>query len=157
LQLFGEGFVEGGGTYNLPSATVTDTSISNSPVDVVSSGVDNGAVNIPEPQHGLGNVTVTTAGGTSAPLAVNELDPGQGYLHDVAFDTTNNRLWVVDNNNAQKIDRVDVNTGQISQSITLTTAFSNGGLQVLPTSMQLNGTTVPAGSLLVSLANPNPD
>ena len=95
-------------------------------------------------------------------LTVNELDPGQGYLRDVAFDATNNRLWVVDNGNPAKIDRIDLATGQVQQSITLTSAgFGStaffGGLQVLPSAMTLNGTAVAAGSLLLFDGQTNPD
>ena len=64
-------------TYNFTGGTVTDTSASSGP-DVQNdvSGSDNAEVYLPnEPVHGFGTVTTTTAGGTSAPLALNELRP----------------------------------------------------------------------------------
>src|SRR5260370_20587685 len=150
LQVLGRGLEEGNNTsYQLAGSTVVDTAVNGGP-DVFqyydngnSSGLytDNGGVNITEPVHGLGSVTVTTAGGTSAPLTVNELEPGLGYLRDVAFHPANpTQLWVADNGNPAKIDRIDLTTGQVQQSITLTaTGFGStaffGGLQVVPSAM----------------------
>ncbi|HEY0806863.1 MAG TPA: hypothetical protein VGD84_17455, partial [Pseudonocardiaceae bacterium] len=169
LQLFGGGFVEAASTYRLPGATVTDTAVGSGP-DVFNSYnaalgqyVDNAGVNIAEPQHGLGTATVTTAGGTSTPLALNVFNPGQGQLGDVAYDPASGKLWVADNNNPAKLDLVDPASGQIGRSITLTSGFGTpylfglAGLDVLPTAMSLGGTTVPAGSLLVFNGYPNPD
>jgi hypothetical protein len=155
-QLFGSGFVEGAATYKLAGNTVNDTSTTAGP-DVSFASVDNTVVTFfTEPVHGLGGVTVTTAGGISAPLAVNELAPGLGLLRDVAFDPASGQLWVIDNGTPAKIDRVDMTTGQVQQSITLTiagfgtTVVSGGaGLQVVPAAMTLGSTTVPAGSLLL--------
>ena len=80
LQLFGSGLVEGNNaSYQLAGgATVTRHGEHAGP-DVFFRRVrQRRGSNIGEPVHGLGRVTVTTAGGTSAPLAVNELRPGLG-------------------------------------------------------------------------------
>ena len=161
LQLFGSGFVEGNGSYQLAGANVSDLDTGSGP-NVFNSGGDNHAVNIAEPMHGFGPVTATTAGGISAALDVNELDAGLGYLRDVAFDAAAGTLWVVDNNNPKTIDRIDPATGQSQLTFTITSAdFGStafiGGLQVAPAAFNLNGTAVAAGSLLVFTGSPNPD
>src|SRR5260370_18705623 len=176
LQVLGRGLEEGNNTsYQLAGSTVVDTAVNGGP-DVFqyydngnSSGLytDNGGVNITEPVHGLGSVTVTTAGGTSAQLTVNELEPGLGYLRDVAFNPANpTQLWVADNGNPAAFRLIDLTTGQQIRSIA-TTKVSNatnsvgnttffGGLQVLPSAMTLNGISVPAGSLLAFYGPSNP-
>ena len=161
LQLFGSALVEANASYQLAGANVSDT-LSTAGPDVFFSGVDNAGVNIAEPVHGLGGVRVTTAGGSSAQLALNELEPGLGYLRDVAFDAANNQLWVADNANPAKLNRIDVASGQVQGSITLNAAaFGStnffGGLQVLGSAMTLNGVAVPAGSLLLFNGQTNPD
>ena len=169
LTLAGGGFVEGAASYNLPGVTVTDTAANSGP-DVVESAynpnlgyIDNTGVNIPEPVHGAGNVTVTTAGGRSAPLALNVFNPGVGNLGDVAAVTSSGLVWVSDSNNPGNLDLVDPTTGQVSKSITLTNAFGTpylfnyAGLQVLGSAMTLGGTSVPKGSLLVFNGEPSPD
>jgi hypothetical protein len=161
LYLYGRGFVEADARYQFAGATVTDSAAGSGP-DVYHSGGENRAVNFPIPVHGFGPVTVTTAGGTSAPLAYEVLQPGLGYLRDVAFDTTNGRLWLADNANPAHLKRIDPATGQVLQTITLTSAdFGStsffGGLQALSTAMTLNGVAVPAGSLLLFSGQTNPD
>ena len=174
LRLFGSGFMEGSPasvtSYNFAGGTATDT-VGNSGVDVynVVSGSDNTAAYLPsEPVHGFGNVTVTTAGGTSAPLSVNELQTQFGLLRSIAFSPANpTQLWVADNGNPAQIRLIDTTTGQQIRSIPVTkvsnatnsignTTFF-GGLQVVPTAMTLNGTAVPAGSLLAFYGPSNPD
>jgi DNA-binding beta-propeller fold protein YncE len=113
----------------------------------------NGLASLAEPVHGFGSVTVTTAGGTSVALSLNELQTSLSYLRDVAFDKTNSSLWVVDNDPAM-ISRIDAASGQVLQSIALTDeAFGStsffGGLQVAPQALTLNGVSVAAGSLLL--------
>src|SRR5260370_919276 len=74
LQLFGSGFEEGNNSsYNFAGAAITDVSTDTTVVNVFAQNSDNSGVNITEPVHGLGGVTVTTAGGTSAALSVNDL------------------------------------------------------------------------------------
>ena len=53
------------------------------------------------PVHGIGNVSVTTEGGTSAPLALNvvQVNATGSHLGDVAFDPANGNLWVSDYTN----------------------------------------------------------
>lgn len=74
LNLTGKGFVEGNNSvYNLAGTQVTDTSTSSTPIDVYYySSYDNTGVNLSSlPSHGAGTLTVVTAGGTSAGVALN--------------------------------------------------------------------------------------
>ncbi|MEJ0018377.1 MAG: Ig-like domain-containing protein [Acetobacteraceae bacterium] len=162
LQLWGSGLLEGASTFQFAGGTTTDTAIAAGP-DVGSNAYDNNYVNLAEPVHGFGNVTVTTAGGTSAPLVLNELETTLGSLGDVAFDTTNGQLWVSDNNNPGHLLRLDPATGAVVQTINMTNglgtpyAFNYAGLQIVPSALTLGGTAVPAGSLLVFNGYPSPD
>ena len=172
LRLFGLGLQEGGGatpiTYNFSGGSVSDTTSGSGP-DVYSNGPDNSAVYLPsEPVHGFGAVTVTTAGGTSAALTLNELQTGDGYLRDIAFDPSNpGRVWVADNANPAALDLLNITTGQLIASLPITkvsnatnstgnTSFY-GSTQIVPSSFKLGATTVPAGSLLVFYGPSNPD
>ena len=159
VQLFGTGLVEGASTYSFAAASVVDTA-TGSGADVFNSGgIDNSGVNVSEPVHGFGSVTATTAGGTSAPLTLNELEPGDGLLRDVAF--AGGQLWVVDNGSPAKIHRINMATGQDLQAITLDATFGAtnffGGMQVTTATFALNGTSVPTGSLLLFDGQTNPD
>src|SRR5262249_22147044 len=127
------------------------------------SGSDNNAVYLPnEPVHGFGTLTTSTAGGTSAAIALNEMEVGDGYLRDVAMDPgTPTQVWVVDNANPAKLHLVSTVTGAEIRSITLNSNFGVtnyfGGMQIVPATFSLNGTSVPAGSLLLADGAPNPD
>jgi hypothetical protein len=172
LSLFGSGFVEGASRYNFAGTTVTDSQVNGS-ADVYYNpdfSFQNGRANFDTntlPHHGLGNVTVTTAGGTSAALDLNLLRPGGtaavGALGDVAVDPGTGALWVSDNTNPGHLLRIDAASGAIVQTITLTSAFGTpyasnlAGLQVVGQAMSLNGINVPAGSLLLFNGYPNPD
>jgi hypothetical protein len=172
LYLYGSGFVEGASRYNFAGATVADTQINGS-ADVyynANFSAENGRASFDTatlPRHGLGSVTVTTAGGTSAALDLNLLRPGGtaavGLLGDVAVDPATGALWVSDNNNPGHLLRIDAGTGAILQTLTLTDAFGTSyafnlaGLQVVGQAMSLNGTNIPAGSLLLFNGYPNSD
>jgi len=168
--LFGSGFVEGASSYNFAGASVTDTPADANNVDVyydAASSVQNGSAYLNRtalPTHGLGNVSVSTAGGSSAPLTLNSVrvnvtgtSPG-----DVAVDAAG-KLWVGDYTNPGHLLKVDPSTGQVLQSITLSSDFGLPysynylGLQVLGAAMTLGASSVPAGSLLVFNGYPNPD
>ena len=180
LRLFGTGLQEGSAgntvTYNFAGGTVSDTTANSGP-DVYNtvSGSDSTAVYLPsEPVHGFGTVTTTTAGGTSAPMTLNEMQPADGYLRDLAMDPSNpGQMWIADNANPAKLHLVSTVTGADIRDITLTsgvlgqpdfgsTAFF-GGMQIVPptpagqTSLSLNGVTVPAGSILLFDGQTNPD
>jgi hypothetical protein len=172
IRLFGLGLQEGSATnsvsYNFQNGSVSDTSSGAGP-DVYSINPDNSAVYLPaEPVHGFGNVSVTTAGGTSTPLAVNEMNPGDGYLRDIAMDpTTPTQVWITDNASPAKLHLVNTATGQDVKTITLTdgtggtpnfgsTSFF-GGMQIVPATMTLNGVSVPQGSILLFDGQTNPD
>ena len=106
MRIFGQGFQEGSAgntvSYNFAGGSVTDTA-GNAGPDVYNtiSGSDNNAVYLPsEPVHGFGTLTMTTAGGTSAPFTLNEMETGDGYLRDVAMDPSNpGQAWIADNGN----------------------------------------------------------
>ena len=166
--LFGSGYVEGAATYNFAGASVTDTPADPNNIDVYYDSVDqNRSAYLNRsalPTHGLGNVTVTTAGGTSAAFALNSVRVSVAgtSLGDVAVDASG-KLWVGDYTNPGHLLKIDPATGQVLQSITMTAdfgapyAYNHLGLQVLGAAMSLGGTSVPAGSLLVFNGQPNPD
>ena len=172
LRLYGLGLQEGSAantvTYNFAGGSISDTSGSGGP-DVYNNSPDNSAVYLPaEPVHGFGPVTTTTAGGTSAPLTLNEFQTGDGYIRDIAaVPGQPNELWVADNGNPAKLHLIDTTTGQDISSITITNGSGGtpnfggttfyGGIQVVPTSFTLGTTSVPAGSLLLFYGPPNPD
>ena len=112
----------------------------------------------------MGNVTVTTAGGTSAAFALSSVRVSVTgtSLGDVAVDASG-KLWVGDSTNPGHLLKIDPATGQTLQTLTMTADFGTPyaynylGLQVLGAAMSLGGTSVPAGSLLVFNGYPNPD
>ena len=159
LVLFGSGFVEGASTYHFAGFDAVDTPADANHIDVYYDGEQNRSAYLDRtalPSHGLGAVSVTTAGGTSAALDLNELLPvGTGSLGDVALSPAG-ALWVMDSANPGHVLRLDAASGQVLQSIVLTDAdygstyaANYAGLQVLPQAMSLGATSVPAGSLLV--------
>ncbi len=167
LQLSGTGLAEGASTFSIAGVTVDDTSASTGPdvygrSDIYNAFFENGRVDLAEPVHGFGDVTVQTAGGTSAPLALNVANPGTGAPGDIAVDATG-KIWISDQANPGHLLQIDPATGQTLNTITMTNAFGTpyafnyAGLQVLGSAMTLNGTSVPAGSLLLFNGYPNPD
>jgi hypothetical protein len=166
LVLAGSGYVEGGTTITLPGNTVVDTLV-NAGVDITYGApnyIENTFLTLDTgdaPRYGLGNTTVTTAGGTSAALSLNTLRVGSdttpaGYLSDIAVDPATGATWVLDNANPDHLLRLNTATGAVLQTITLSAAFGPqsttqgyAGLQVVPTAFSLNGTNVPQGSLLL--------
>jgi ligand-binding sensor domain-containing protein len=169
--VFGSGFVEGGSTYTFAGASVTDTPALGNSADVYYSAysayngsayLDRGAL----PAHGLGNVTVTTAGGTSAAFAFNSVrvSVSGNALGDVAVDAAG-KLWVNDMANPTHLLKIDPSTGSVLQTITMNADYDSygggymanyAGLQVLSADMTLGTTVVPAGSLLVFNGYPYP-
>ena len=172
LRLFGSGLQEGSATnpviYNFAGGSVTDTA-GNSGPDVYSSSGDNTGVYLPtEAVHGFGTVTTTTAGGTSAPLTMNELQTGDGLVRAIAMDTAHpTQLWVADNANPAQLHLIDTTTGAQIRAIPITNVSSAtnsvgnttffGGMQVAPSALTLRGTPIPAGSLLMFYGPSNPD
>jgi len=168
LYIYGSGFVEGSMTASFAGGEQKDTATNVQPspgADIYDwNGSDNGTMRLEgEPVHGFGPLTVTTAGGTSAPFALNELTQVFGNLRDVAFDPTTKSAWVSDLANPAKLHRIDLATGAELQSITLSDKdFGSGymsiaGLQITPEAFTLNGASIPVGSLLVFNGQPNPD
>jgi hypothetical protein len=159
ITVYGRGFVEGATTFKIGSAAVTDT-VTNSGPDIYYSTVDNGAagLNGSDPVYGFNGVTVTTAGGTSAALAFNNLDPRLGNLGDVAVDSAG-KLWAVSDANPAKLVRLEPTTGATLATITLDSATFGGtnsyysGLQVIPSGFKLGATTLTTGSLLLFNGN----
>ena len=170
IVLFGSGYVEGASTYSFAGATVVDTPALGNNVDVYYDGDQNGSAYINRSalaSHGLGGVTVTTAGGSSAALALNlvQVAPAeQGpYLGDVAIDPVSGAMWVSDYNNPGHLKRIDPASGAVLQTLEMTAGYgtpytyNHAGLQILGVDMTLGGTNVPAGSLLVFSGYANPD
>ena len=163
-QIQGFGFEEGNNSaYTFDGTTVVDTSVSSGPDVYYNSAngtyISNALVNLAPPTSGNGALTVTTAGGTSAPFAWNAIDPNLGDLSDVASDPTSGALYV-STYNGNQIQRIDPNSGAvIGAAIPLPggNSYSLTGLQVLPAAITLNGVSVSAGSLLVTDGYANPD
>ncbi|MBX9699617.1 MAG: hypothetical protein K2X74_09275, partial [Acetobacteraceae bacterium] len=150
-QVTGQGLVEGNGTaYQFGNGSVIDVDTGTT-TNVFSSGT---ASNLTLPIQGIGNFTVTTTGGTSAPIAWNVVNPNLGSLIGVAYDPATSTLWVADGAN---ISRVSKATGVVLGSFPNPQATSFIGLQFVATGFTLNGVAVPAGSLLVTSGVANPD
>ena len=167
VLLYGSGLVENGSVYSFAGINVSDT---DGNVDVYYDSVEqNRRAQLNRtalPVHGIGNVSVTTEGGTSAPLALNvvQVNAEGSNLGDVAFDPANGTLWVSDYTNPGHLLRIDAATGLALQTLTLnagdfgqTYSYNHTGLQILPAPMTLGTTAVPAGSLLVFNGYANPD
>ena len=180
LRLYGTGLQEGSAvntvTYNFAGATLSDTSAGSGPdVQNYIGGSDNNFVDMSEPVHGFGTVTTTTAGGTSAPLSLNEVETGIGLIRGIALDPSNpTHMWVADNGNPAQIRLIDTTTGQpaaatpqqvstipITNVSGATNSIGNtsffGSIQIVPQAFNLGFTPVPAGSLLVFYGPSNPD
>ncbi|HNO88928.1 MAG TPA: pre-peptidase C-terminal domain-containing protein, partial [Rhodocyclaceae bacterium] len=166
IVLIGSGYIEGASTYAFTGSSFADTLIdaadANEVVNVWYDYGQNNSVYLRRSAintHGFGSVTVTTAGGTSAPAEVNfvRLDLGTNKaLGDVAVDRTTGALWALDYNRPYELHRIDPGNGRIVQTIVapvLTAgedyAYNYAGLQVAPTAFKLGTTDVPAGSLLL--------
>jgi len=143
--LAGTGFVSGNeSVYAFGDELVTDGD-----VDFFSGGSPPQSVTLsPSPRHGIEAVTVTTTGGTSAPLTTNFISLTQGPLRSIAFDGTD--IWVAPYQGNQ-LHRLSATTGQVLSSIALPNDIEKGiGLEVLRASINLSDVVVPAGTLLVS-------
>ena len=165
IYLYGTGFAENASSYAFAGASVADT---DGNIDVYYNTDQNGRAYLNTtalPTHGLGNVTVTTAGGTSAPLALNVVQVAVAgtSLGDVAIDPSTGAMWVSDYTNPGHLQRIDTATGAVLQTITLDGTYGTpytynlAGLQVVPSAFTLGATVVPAGSLLVFNGYVNPD
>jgi len=145
-RVTGLGLVEGhGSVYQIGSGTLIDTAQGVGP-DVSANGTIS---DLTLPVQGLGSFTVTTAGGTSAPIAWNVVSSGLGALIDVAYDPATETLWVADQNN---ISLISSTTGAVLESfaIPVTGFASEIGLQFVAASFILNGTPVAADTLLMT-------
>jgi hypothetical protein len=159
VRLQGNGFIEGhDSSYIFGQVRIIDAANTSMTIDVFPGfGRANDAVNInmARDSFGLGSqLTVTTRGGTSAPLLLNFMNLGQGDLRDLAFDGTD--VWVA--TLAGELIRTSISTGKPLTRLSLPDGASNGiGLHVATSTLTLNGITVPVGSLLVSNWNATPD
>ena len=108
FRVRGDGFQEGGDTvYTLGNGSVTDTNVSGGPDVRYLFAHENDGVDLNLPVHGFGQFTMTTAGGSSAPVSTNSLYPGLGDLRDIAFDGTD--LWLA--RQSGELRRIDLATG----------------------------------------------
>jgi hypothetical protein len=96
------------------------------------------------------------------------METGDGYLRDIAMDPSNpGQVWVADNGNPAKLHLINTATGADIRDISLATGFGStafyGGMQIVPvtpagqTPLTLNGTAIPAGSLLLFDGQNNPE
>jgi hypothetical protein len=169
LALQGSGFVEGNSTYSFGGRVVVDSSITAGVNVVQGVGGPNTLATIDAATlalHGFGAAVVQTAGGSSAPLAVNTLRPANGTqavgaLRDIAIDAASGSLWVSDASVTGRLLRVDANNGSVLQTITLPveagSPSNHSAVQVLQQAISLDNKAVPAGSLLVFNGASAPD
>jgi hypothetical protein len=153
VRLQGSGFVEGDGSvYTMGGVTLPDTSVSAGPNVISVNFVENKAVDLTPPVSGFGTVTVTTAGGTSAPIPWDVLAPGQGDLVDIAFAAAAGEILVASSGTGAAIHRVDPATAALLGSFAIPGGNSTSlGLQILPAAIpSLGGSAVAAGNLLVT-------
>ena len=147
IRLTGRGFFEGDSSYQFGPSTVFDAELGLGP-DVTGA---NSAAIIPFVPAGYGPVRVTTPGGTSTPLGWSTVILQLGPLLDLAFNAATGEILVA---TGQAIDRIDpataVSVGRFP--IPLVVQTTRAGLQLLPVPINLGGTAVPAGSLLVTVA-----
>lgn len=154
--LSGAGLVEGSSTYRFAGATVTDLDKEGS-ADVQD---DNGRVRLGSsalPYHGVGAVTVTTAGGTSEALQVGQtrVQLGSNSLADLAIDPRSGAVWVSDTELPSHLLRIDPASGAVLQSLTLPNKggwFDFGayhGIHVLGQAITMGSTNLAAGSILL--------
>ena len=143
LQLFGRGFVEDGTTYAFAGLNLAD---SDGAIDVSAWAYGNDVAYFNNlPNFGFGNLTVTSAGGTSAPLTLDLLRHTAGTAYDTAFDSLNGQVLIAA---ANSILRLDPTTGATVASFARPDTSGEVGLHVLAQAMTLGGVNVPAGSLL---------
>jgi hypothetical protein len=158
----GHGFVEGHGTrYQFGNALLIDTTTTNGP-DVSGNGT---TANVFLPQGGPGAFTVTTAGGTSAPVPWAIITPGIGpVLQDVAYSAATGEMLVATSASPGRIYRIDPETGAQRGSFVI--PVTNGtsiGLDITPVGITLHDTSsntnvdLPAGTLLVFNGTPDPN
>ena len=144
VQIDGGGFVEGDGAYTFSDQMIVDDNPSSSPIDVFGAGVHLSSL----PPLGAGDLTVTTAGGTSAPATYNFINVNLGRLYAVASDLDTGDLLVINSSDA-RIHRIDSTTGVDLGVVANGLGISFGGLDVLDNAVSLNSTALPAGTLLV--------
>ncbi len=151
LRINGSGLVTGhNSVYQIGTATLTDTGTGNAHVGYYYSH-DNDAVELRSlPAYSSGLITVTTAGGTSAPLPLSVVYPALGDLRDVGV-AADGSLWVT---TPDHFAHVNATTGAVLANYALPGGFSwNNGLNVLTAAITLNGTNVAAGNLLLLNGN----
>jgi hypothetical protein len=156
VQLKGKGFVKGNNSvYAFGGMSAIDVSSSTAGFSIGYSSQANDTANLALLISGTGNLTVTTAGGTSAPIPWNAINPDHSTLYGTAFDATSGNVWIA---NSSQIYRINTTTGQTISAFNIPGGNSNNiGLQIVPAGLTLAGTAVPAGSLLVTNGAPNPD
>jgi hypothetical protein len=160
-QITGQGFLEGHGTiYHVGTTDVID--LENAAGPNVFSG--NTLVDLALPVGGPGTFTMTTAGGTSAPVPWNVVSPVlAATVLDVAYNAAANEMLVVSVGTAL-IYRLNPTTGAQIGTFPVPVSNSNNiGLDITPVAFTLRDTgsatdvPIPAGSLIVFNGGPNPD
>jgi archaellum component FlaG (FlaF/FlaG flagellin family) len=147
LRISGYGFEEGSGSnYQIGQSSYTDQQFDDNGIEVTYfRDSDNDTVLASFPNYGFGELTVRTSGGSTS-IPANWIKPQvAGTLYDVAFN--NGMLWVIDSGTLRNVNMLD---GSILASYSPIEGLFDGGLQVLSAQMNLGGTSVPVGSLLVT-------
>lgn len=159
MYLLGSGFTENNSlSVNFGGTVVSDTGVS---IEVFNSFLANDTLGVVLPAAGTSPVTVTTAGGTSAPVNIAFDDPASvGDLRDVAVFPTSSpdadKLVVAELNGDLKV--LDPVTLATVRTITRPGgATSQIGLDFLGKNITVGATLVPAGSLIVVNAADDPD
>ena len=147
IRIDGSGLVEGDGAYDFSGTVVTDPDASGTNVNVFTSST---RVDLsPVTNFGAGDLTLTTAGGTSAALPYNFTNLNLGTLLAVE-QGDNGESFVIA---GSRVQRVDANGLLLQTYNSISTSF--GGLSRITEELMLrNGAditpvTLPAGTLLV--------
>ncbi len=154
--LSGTGFVENGTTYRFAGHTVDDSVADDT---VIVRGLNN-EVQFPSSSpfhHGAGALTVTTAGGTSASLQIDQVrvETVAGFLGGMAIDPVSGSVWAAISGLQRQLVQVDPADGRALRTIALDPVAGSHlrsfqtGLQISTTPLTLGAILVPAGSLLV--------
>ena len=170
VRVIGKGLIEGNDTiYRFGSGIIVDSATDAAPTDVSNT---NTTADLPLPVGGNGSLTVTTAGGTSAPIPWDVITPAADFRSDLATSepdffandelagvavTANGDLFVSTTSEfsrtgsgfSTEFHRIDPTTGNIVTLLVAPPDAEPVALQILPTAMTLGGVHVPAGSLLV--------
>jgi hypothetical protein len=160
LEITGTGLIEGNNTiYHVGSGFAIDATTSTS-AGIQVTGFNQKAT-MPLLVGGAGSLSVQTAGGTSAPIPWNVVNPGVGPLTDVAYDPGSATMFAA---TRTEIHRIDPASGRVLVSfpIPAATFIASASIQLLTFSapgLTLGSSSLPIGSqvLLVFVSTSSDD